>query len=99
MKRQSPLVTVPPVKSPCCTGNNHSSDVFGGTLKFIQRGINLSSVKIDKAQRPGRKMEFATLNKFHQQRQFSGKMIGHADDLDFFVDQLGVGENRQCICS
>lgn len=67
--------------------------MFGGILKFIQCGIDLSSVKIDKAQRAGRKIEFAALNKFHQQRQFSRQMIGHADDLDFFVDELGVGEN------
>jgi hypothetical protein len=55
----------------------------------------LGGVEVDNAQRLSRKSEFSAAREFDECWKFSREMIGDADDLRFFVDQLGVRMNRK----
>src|SRR5437867_11967737 len=75
-------------------GNNYRSDVINGILKCVQCRIDLGCVEIDNAQCLWRKSKFSVAREFEERWKFSRQMIGDADDLRFFVDQLGVRMNR-----
>src|ERR1044072_6791593 len=72
----------------------YRSNVINGMLKFIECGIDLVRIKIDKAQRILRKTQFSTARKFQQRRNLTREMIRHANDLRLFVDQFLVRKNR-----
>src|SRR2546423_4390007 len=72
----------------------YRSDVINGILKCVQCRIDLGGVETDKAQCLRGKMQFSTAREFDESWNFSREMIGHTDDLRFFVDQLRVWKNR-----
>src|ERR1700730_16927666 len=76
-----------------CSWNDHGSDVVSGIANRIERGVDLPSVQIHKAQRALREGEFPIARELHQQRQFGRQVIGHPDDLDFLVDDLSIWKN------
>src|SRR5262245_46062016 len=63
-------------------------------LNGVERGIDLSRIKIDDAQYLWRKSKFPVAREFDECWKFSREMIGGTDDLHFFVDQLSVRMNR-----
>src|SRR6266446_4088200 len=78
--------------------NDYRPDAINGILKCVERRIDLTGIKVDKAQTLRREKKFAATREFHQRRKFRRQMIGHADDLDLFVDQLSVREDRHRLC-
>src|SRR5438876_7196224 len=75
-------------------GNNYRSNVINGILKCVQCRVDLGCVEIDNAQCLWRKLKFSAPREFEERWKFSREMIGDADDLRFFVDQLRVRKNR-----
>src|SRR5881396_2167359 len=84
----------PPAFPSSYSRNNYRSDVINGILKCVQCRIDLGGVEIDNAQCLCRKSKFAAAREFDECWKFSREMIGDADDLHFFVDQLRVRKNR-----